>query len=649
MTNEPTKQEVTAELGQMLEGMVRRGAPNSYDFQGFSKIDYGFGASLFQGYQKYGNLSTKQIRGAQKMLRKYKRQLGEMGFSVDGVGFTAIPDEPVVARPPMTVTKTGDRLFFDTHGWDPETTAKIKRIGGRRWHPDNKTWSVPQDSISEALVEFPDNQELRAIGESLKGQVFHVFEEETSAEIEQLEAQLRVKYAEMCASTDPTRNFAPHQVHGVARMLAEPSFILGDDTGLGKTRQAIITAIERGGRKLVICPATPKANWRDEILMVDPTATINIISGSAGADPDAEWNIINYDILKRNAESLRAGNEAPTIVYQTLIADEGHRCKNPKSQRGTELLGRKADVKKKVTYYAGLIDFAKHVLILTGTPIRNRPMDLFPLLTAIRHKLSKNFFKYALRYCAAVNNGFGWDFSGKSNLDELGQKIADRFLQRTKEQELPGFPEKTRSYRSVDVDLSEYELLVDQLETDVEFGLPVIAMMTKLKVATAIAAVPSTIDLVDDLLEADQKVLIFSGHTDPINQLKAHYGDMAVVIDGNVPTDKRIPLAKQFCSDPKIRVFIGQHVAAGEAINLQAASQVVFNDLDYVPGTHQQCEDRAWRMGQVNHVTSTYIIPAGTLAEELKAINTGKMETVTSVEQAVANEVLRKRQARKAT
>lgn len=646
MSNEPSKQEVQAELGAILVGMVRRGAPNSYDFQGFSKIDYNFGASLCNSFQKYGNLSTKQIRGAQKMLRKYHRQLGEMGYTTDGVAFTAVPDAPVSAqpaRPAMTVTQDGSRIYFDTHGWDPATTAQIKRIGGRRWHPDNKTWSIPQESIAEALVEFPDNKELRGMGEGLRGQVFHVFEEETSEEIAQFEAALRVKYAEMCASTDPTRNFAPHQVHGVARMLAEPSFILGDDTGLGKTRQAVITAIERGGLKLIICPATPKENWKDEILMVSPTATVNIISGSKGIDPNAEWNIINYDILKKNHDSIHS------VHWTTVVADEGHRCKNPKSQRGTEFLGRKADVKKKVEAYVGIIDIADHVLVLTGTPIRNRPMDLFPLLTAIRHKLSENFFKYALRYCAAVNNGFGWDFSGKSNLDELGRKIADRFLQRTKEQELPGFPEKTRSYRTVDVDLGDYELLVDELETAVEFGqMPVIAMMTKLKVATAIAAVPSTIDFVDDLLEADQKVLIFSGHTEPINLLKEHYGDMAVVIDGNVPTEKRIPLAKQFCTDPKIRVFIGQHVAAGEAINLQAASQVVFNDLDYVPGTHQQCEDRAWRMGQVNHVTSTYIIPADTLAEELKAINTGKMETVTSVEQAVASEVLRKRQAKKA-
>src|SRR5688572_10833344 len=165
----------------------------------------------------------------------------------------------------------------------------------------------------------------------------------------------------------------PHQVEGVAFLLGRRRAILADDMGLGKTRQSIIALTESApqGPYLVICPASIKHNWQREILAVRPDSEVSIVGpGPVPAAPWAGWVIVNYDIMGKAIDALC------TQTWAGIVFDEAHYLKNHTSQRSR--IGRK------LAEGAGP-DVLVHML--TGTPLTNRPRDLFVLLQLARHPM----------------------------------------------------------------------------------------------------------------------------------------------------------------------------------------------------------------------------------------------------------------------
>jgi SWI/SNF-related matrix-associated actin-dependent regulator 1 of chromatin subfamily A len=236
-------------------------------------------------------------------------------------------------------------------------------------------------------------------------------------------------------------NLFPHQADGVAFLLSKRRAILADDMGLGKTRQAI-AAMEVGaptGPILIVCPAALKLNWRREIRMIFPEALTEVVGFDSQAVKDARWIIVNYDLLKKHAEMLRA------IGWAGVILDEAHFIKN-NSKRTSDclkLLGVRND---KLATLIG----PSFVFLLTGTPMTNRPRDLFNLLRCAGHPASRSFLSFAKRYCDAYRNDFGWVTTGASNIPELNLLMKEVMLRRTKEEVLD-LPPKLRSWIPVDV------------------------------------------------------------------------------------------------------------------------------------------------------------------------------------------------------
>src|SRR5690606_22671070 len=258
------------------------------------------------------------------------------------------------------------------------------------------------------------------------------------------------------------RGLFPHQIEGVAFLLRRRRAILADDMGLGKTRQAIVAMrnAEPEGPYLVVCPASVKRDWVREIGLVLPGAPVRILDGdsapialeggqaptataearrnrgkpratraaqldlwrSAVADgplPRHAWAVVNYDILARHVDALER------VPWAGLIFDEAHYIKNHGSQRSR--------------HARRLVDAATErrpggpaVYALTGTPLMNRPRDLFPLLQLAGHPMGRSFLSFAKRYCAAQHNGYGWVTDGASNLEELAVQLQGVMLRRAK-------------------------------------------------------------------------------------------------------------------------------------------------------------------------------------------------------------------------
>jgi Helicase conserved C-terminal domain/SWIM zinc finger len=126
-------------------------------------------------------------------------------------------------------------------------------------------------------------------------------------------------------------------------------------------------------------------------------------------------------------------------------------------------------------------------------------------------------------------------------------------------------------------------------------------------------------------------VIVFSCFDDPIQKLATDLGSAAVVVTGKTPAAKRQPLVDRFQNEDDVRVFVANIIAGGTGLNLTAATQVVFNDLDWVPTNHWQAEDRAYRIGQTRTVNVTYFVARDTIDDFVQAVLETKAALVSAI------------------
>jgi SNF2 family DNA or RNA helicase len=142
-----------------------------------------------------------------------------------------------------------------------------------------------------------------------------------------------------------------------------------------------------------------------------------------------------------------------------------------------------------------------------------------------------------------------------------------------------------------------------------------LADLTKARQRIAAAKVPNTIEFVEGVVAQGEKVIVFSAFDAPVQAIAKHFGEAAVRLTGATPVAKRQEIVDRFQGDDSVRVMVANLIAGGVGVNLTAARQVVFNDLDWVPANHWQAEDRAYRIGQRGTVNVTYFEAKGTVDE----------------------------------
>ena len=408
-----------------------------------------------------------------------------------------------------------------------------------------------------------------------------------------------------------------HQEDGIKFLMKNKKCILADDMGLGKTYQSIVAALESGAeRVLIICPSSLKINWMREVQNF--CDDVSIITGSYW-DP-ARFTIINYDILKnfhtvkeknKEYEEWELRREIADFNPDLLILDEAHYVKNHKSKRGAIL----KDLSKNFS--------CERVWLLTGTPIANRPMDYYNLLSIIDSPITNNWVHYAKTYCEGMRFRKGgkyvWVTKGASNLDELASKTKRTILRRKKENVLD-LPEKliTPVYlelENVDGYKSVWEDYLTKRKLEGKKGNPArdLVEMTLLRTFIAMETVPYSIEKAEEALELNKKVIIFCNFNDEMDAFNRHFGNKAVCVRGGM-TDKQKQLSvDRFQEDDSCKVFVGQIKAAGVGLTLTKAEIVIMNSLDWVPGNHEQAEDRAYRIGQKETVNIYYMLMDDTI------------------------------------
>jgi SWI/SNF-related matrix-associated actin-dependent regulator 1 of chromatin subfamily A len=436
-----------------------------------------------------------------------------------------------------------------------------------------------------------------------------------------------------------------HQRSGVAFLCARRRAILADEMGLGKTRQAVIAAREAhpAGPYLVICPASVKLAWAAEIRAVEPDADVCVVRSGDAFEPGHRWTVLTYDLHGR-CERAVAG-----VDWAVVILDEAHYLRNrsARTRRVLSLVGVDGHRAGAAGARAGDGDrdsVPSGVYLLTGTPMVNRPRDLFHLLQIVGHPLARSFTSYARRYCAAYDNGYGLDTRGASNLEELARLTTGVMLRRTKT-ETTDLPEKVRSWLPVEgatpaVARAETAALA-WLQTNPDRNGPgwqrFLGLLSRARRTLAAAKAPAVVELVDDLVAGGQKVVVFTSYVEVVERFATHFADRAVAITGSNTARERHAAARRLQTDDDVRVLIGNLVAAGVGITLTAATHVVFNDLDWVPGNHWQAEDRIHRIGQRSTAFATYCYAPDTLDEYVAALLAEKAANIGVLESEVGS------------
>ena len=512
---------------------------------------------------------------------------------------------------------------------------------GFRWEPTARLWYTADAAIAAKLARHAD--------EATHGMLTDAMAQRATA--------LAISRATSAGATVPAPAglaYLPFQNAGIAGLLSRPSALLADEMGLGKTVQAIalLNADESLRRAIVVCPATLRLNWQREIQRW-LTRPLSVALASSTEWPNADIVIINYDIVHKHAAILAA------TEFDLAIIDEAHYAKNPKARRTVHIIGRKET--RNAPGISGIR--ARRRLMMTGTPIVNRPKELFPLVNWLDPTSFPKFFPFAMRYCAAYNNGWGWNFDGASHLDELQEKLrATVMIRRLKADVLTELPAKRRQVIEIPAngcsafiareqaaqeqhertatalraaveaareagDQAAYEAAVNALRAGQSAAFE---EMARLRHETALAKAPYVVEHLRDALDAGAKVVVFAHHHDVVDAIAAEFGDLAAIVDGRTPMAQRQANVDRFQNDDACTLFIGGITAAGVGITLTAASHVIFAELDWVPGNMTQAEDRLHRIGQRDSVLVQHLVLEGSLDAHMAHTLVAKQATMDS-------------------
>lgn len=464
--------------------------------------------------------------------------------------------------------------------YSAELVKRVKALDDRRYDSVNRRWIVSLNLLDKVKSLFPDANYTEGIKQvELKEQIKANVNRENFFET--------IDGIELSKPLDNGMTLFKHQQESVLRLLKYNRQILALDMGLGKTVTSLVTAkllqIKHNWDIVVICPVTLVDGWKNDAYSLRIK------------------NITFYSWSKI---------PKPLLHNYILIADEAHYAQaGSKSQRGKAFL----DLAKS--------SFCMSCMCLTGTPMKNgRPINLLPLLEAIRHPLSKDKRFYQVHFCDAHASNFSrWDVNGVKNLQELHEKTKDGIIRRTKK-ECIDLPEKMRIFRTAELSPAAEKLYNDTLEElkeryllkvangDIVGGNEALVMLGYLRMAGSIAKTETAKDIIYEILEENRPVVVFSYFTKPLETLYNELikrGIKTELLLGSVPAQERQPMVDRFQKGLS-KVFL-LSMAGGVGINLFTADTIILIDRPWTPGDVLQIEDRLHRIGQKNSVSAIWL------------------------------------------
>lgn len=413
----------------------------------------------------------------------------------------------------------------------------------------------------------------------------------------------------------------PFQRPGVQFLREHKYALLADEPGLGKSAQAIVAARDNREEKiLVLCPASVKYHWANEIQKWDLGASVCLINGSTWKHVPSKYTIINYDLIHKPG----VAKHLLKMQFDVLILDEAHYLKNSRAKRT-----------KTVYSHNGLADNAVRVWLLTGTPVLNRPVEIFPMLRRfIPERLGRysDYMSFTKRFCAAYQGKWGWDDSGASHLEELASYLDGFMLRRLKKDVMDDLPDKIYQKIIFDAPTAAVKSLVKREAA--EYREDMLGAFSTLRQEVGLAKLPLVLEHLENLLEETDKVIVFAHHRKVLETLRVRLKNYnPVLLYGGLTAQQKQKTVDDFVTDRNKRIFLGQIDAAGTGIDglQKVANTVVFAEISWVPGQIRQAIDRCHRIGQKNKVLVQFLMMKGGIDEQIYDSVGSKTEVIKKI------------------
>lgn len=447
--------------------------------------------------------------------------------------------------------------------------------------------------------------------------------------------------------------FYPYQIAGIEYLIAHKKALLADDQGLGKTIQVagLINEVQPE-RILIICPASLKHNWEYELntwcdVPSNCPYNIEIVDGGKHKFVNHKnkfVRIVNYELCHKLQDKI--GDD-----YDLVVLDEVHYLKNCTAKRTQAILGGD-----------GIARRSERVVAISGTPVENRPIELWPMVASIFRKYwpidLMSYRDYGEFFCAAYDEQVRvydrkrggvryvkeFNVRGSSNLDTLNGLLRERFmLRRLKRDVLPQLPSK--QYSVIDIAMSQTEKrqigglirqedeYAENVLRSIETGqrLPPMEDMASVRQELGLMKIPFATDFAKQILDSGESVILFVYHTAVAEALAENLKDYGVsMIIGKTPSKKRQQNVTEFQSG-KNKVFVGNLIAAGTGLTLTKAHNVVFVESSWVPGQNEQAVDRAHRISQDKKVHAYFLTWYGSMDAQILRTSINKQKNINRI------------------
>lgn len=512
----------------------------------------------------------------------------------------------------------------------------VRSISGRKFHSDDKCWSIPsaqartlygllEDSYPPLAKAIIDNTDVeKDVAESINRVELSSASELASQKLTEIDEKLKGKFP-------AGLELYPFQKVAVAfAEMSKGRCLIGDEMGIGKTISAIgYAAINPQARPaIVVCPSNVKFNWKKEINKWLPDETVQVINAGKDEPVLGDFIIINYDLMTKMQEKLIK------LVPRLVILDECHYIKNSGSKN--------KPVKRTVATLA-LCRFAPKILAMSGTAIASRPKEFFNTLNLMRPEQFSSFWDFAQRYCDPWHDGFGWNFDGASYTKELNERTRDLCIRRLKSEVLPELPPKTRTFLPLHLskkDRSPYDIAQEEWDRTIEEAyingekLPagtMLNMINDLRHICGQIKVNHAVDWINQYMtQTGKPIVVFTHHRDVLKRIAGKFKNVQT-ISGDVNSKKRQQIVEDF-QEGKIDLLVCNTIAAKEGITLTRADTVLFIEREWVPTDEEQAEDRVYRIGQESdNVHAVYLSVAGTIDEHFDRVVEAKRQVVKAV------------------
>ena len=512
----------------------------------------------------------------------------------------------------------GDWSMFVTFPYNQKVVDVIRTCANRSWDKNKKEWELPVKFFKTFIYSLQD------------------FDFDISGNWEAFTEKKIVALPNFNFKTTPFQ----HQIDGFNYGLNNDRWLLGDEQGLGKTKQVIDIAVAKKQLKgykhcLIICGVNGlKWNWVNEVhthsnedawILGQRIKAGKTTIGSVQDRLDDVKNInrISAYFLITNVETLRNENIAKEIqklckngTIGVVAIDEIHKCKNPTSQQGKGILKIQPECR----------------IAMTGTPLMNNPFDLFIILRWLGYE-KHSFYQFKHHYGEFGGYG-GYEVTGYRYLDELREQLDSIMLRRLKADVLD-LPEKTHITEYVEM-TPKQEQIYKEVTNAIKMNIDQIKMATnplaeliRMRQATGYTGIlSSTIkesakldrmeELVEEARENGKQVVIFSNWTQMTDAIyeRLHQKYTLSVITGQTPDDLRQHNVKEF-QEGRSKVMIGTIGAMGTGLNLYAASVIIFVDHPWTRAAYDQAVDRCHRIGQKNNLLIYDLVCHNTIDERI--------------------------------